>query len=441
MIRSTDELFRIARRALKAARAKEVEVWATSSRDAHLRFAVNTATTAGVVDRVTLRVTAGENGRAGTATTEDVTPDGIARVARMAADLAGLVPPSPERLPPVGPQKYPRTFAFDPAASKIGPGDRAARVEAALGIAKEKGLVAAGFTYDREDLTVFVNSAGASGATRATLSDFSTTMRTADGKQSGWAGGSAVRASTLDARALAARAAEKAAAWKDPIELPPGRYTAVLEPAAVAPLLGFLGWNLDRRTAEEGRSPFSKADGGTRIGEDLFHPSLSFGSDPGDKLVPGSPFADGGLGARKATLVENGRLVDLVASRYWAREKRIAPTAAAGNWSLRAENPAPGLDALIEGTEKGILVTRIWYVRMLSPQTIAVTGLTRDATFLIENGKVTSPVKNFRINQSVLEMLSPANVLGVGPTELVDGRGVPALKVAGLGFASVSDAV
>lgn len=444
MIPSVLELQKIARMALDACPAKEAEVWVTASTQNNLRFAANGVSTSGTVDRVNVSVTAAYGQRAGTASSEDPTRDGIAHVARTASDLAKLVPPSPERMPQVGKQIYPKTFSFDPAsaggAGKSTAQSRANRAGAALAVARESDLIAAGFLTDDESVSVFLNRAGASGSSRSTLSDFSVTMRSADGTRSGWAGQGAVRAADIDAASLARRAAAKAQAWKDPGELPPGRYTAILEPAAVAPLLGYLVNALDRRSADEGRSAFSKAGGATRIGETMFAPSLTLSADPADKRIPGSPFAEDGLAARTLVAIEKGRLAALPVSRHWAKEKKLTPTAASGNWSLTADAPlAGGIDALIASTERGILITRIWYVRMLAPQTLTVTGLTRDATFLVEDGKITRPVKNYRINQSVLDLLR--DVEAAGPTELVDGWGIPALKVKDLGFASVSDAV
>ncbi len=438
-MRTTQEqLVRLARAALKACPAKEVEVWVSAHAAGNVRFAANTVTTSGASERVSISVAAAYGERAASASTEDITPAGIANVARQAADFAKLVPPSPERMPAVKPQVYPKTFGWDAATARATPETRAARAQAVLTAAAEANLVAAGYTEDSESMTVFVNSAGASGVSRSTYSDLSTTMRTADGKQSGWAGRSSHRASDLDAAALAARAADKASKWSNPIELPPGRYTTVLEPAAVGPLLGYLYGSLDRRSADEGRSPFSR-EGGTRIGEALFAPTLSIVSDPADKSIPGSPFAEDGLAAKKLVAVENGTLTSLVTSRFWAKKDKLAVTPVSRNWKLVSSAPAASLDELIAGTQRGVLVTRVWYVRMLAPQTLTVTGLTRDATFLIEDGKVTSPIKNFRINQSVLDMLR--DVEAATEPEYREGAGIPALRVKDLGFSSLSDAV
>jgi predicted Zn-dependent protease len=441
--RSPEELAALARAALKACPAKEVEVAVRARAAGNVRFAANGVSTAGSSERISITITAAYGPRSASATTEDPSPDGLARAGRSASDLAKLVPPSPERLPPVKPQSYPRTNGWDATTAAAPPERRAKLAADALDAAKSAGLVAAGFVEDEERIEVFVNSAGAAGVWKGTATDFSTTLRTPDGKQSGWAGASAVKASDIDAAALAGRAAEKAARWKAPVELPPGRYPAVLESAALFPLVQYLHDALDRRRADEGRSAFSAAGGGTRLGEPLFAESLSLVSDPADKKVPASPIAEDGLAAQKLVAIEDGKLVSLVTSRYWAKEKKLAPTPIAGNWVLSAATPAEDLDALIAGVAgRGVLVTRIWYVRMLSPKELTVTGLTRDATFLIEDGRIGAPIKNFRINQSVLDLLRDVEA-ATAPELVHDGvlTAVPAVRVKALGFSSVSDAV
>ncbi len=437
--REPEELLKIARATMKACPAETVEVTATATTLAQLRYAVGGVTTAGSTDRVSLTVHAAFGSRAGSATTEDITPDGIARVARIAADLAKITPANPEFMPPVKPQVYPKTFAWDSQTASSTPESRAAKAAAALAVAKEAGLVAAGYLEDSTEIVATVNNAGNSGTWKSAISDFSTTLRTPDGKQSGWAGMTSIHGADIDAGALARRAAAKAVAWRDPIELPPGRYTAILEPAAAGPLLDYFFGALDRREADEGDSVFTKQGGGTRLGETMFSEKLSVISDPADKRIPGRPWGEGGLAAQKFAAVDHGKLANLEVSRYWAKQKKLQATPNAGNLSLICEKPEKDLEALIAGCERGVLVTRIWYVRMLAPQTLTVTGLTRDATFLIEDGKISSPIKNFRLNQSILDLLK--NTDAVGSPELYSGRGVPAMRVKDFGFSSLSDAV
>lgn len=445
-MKATPESLRaIAKKVLVASPAPQTEVSVDASADSWLRFAAGTVSTSGSVERVSLRVTVAYGTRTGTARTEDVSPDGLVRAVRQAADLAKILPPSPEYMAPVPPQRYPiAASAWDGATAASSAASRAAIAAACLDAAKAAGLVAAGFHQVSESASAFVNSAGASGVHRATSASLECTLRTPDGAQSGWAGAYSPRLASIDAAAVAKRAADKATRWKEPVALAPGRYTAILEPAAVEPLLGYVLGSLDRRDADDGTSPFSAADGKTRIGEAMFTEKLSLVCDPADKAIPGSPFAEDGLAAKRFVAVDKGTLVALPVSRYWAKQKKLEVSADAGNWSLTFADPDPkGVEGLIASTERGILVTRIWYVRMLSPQNLTVTGLTRDATFLVENGQVTSAIKNFRINQSLLEMFK--NVAGASapaPFPAGDGwLGIPALKVNDLNFSSISDAV
>lgn len=442
---TVEQVRALAKKALATTTAPQVEVWATASADSWIRFAAGTVSTSGAVERTRLTITAAFGTRTGTSRTEDTTPDGIARAARQAADLAKILPASPEYMPPVPPQKYPVVAsAWDAATAASSAAERASIAGAVLGVAESAGLVGSGYLQTSEDATAFVNSAGASGVHRSTSAQLECTLRTADGSASGWACGYGPRAGTLDATSLAKRAAEKASRWKDPETLPPGRYTAILEPSAVEPLMGYLLGSFDRRRADEGRSPFSAPEGKTRIGEALFSEKLSIACDPADRVIPGSPFAEDGLAARKLAVVKNGSLASLPVSRHWAKQKKLDVTAESGNWVLAIDTPDPkGLEGLIASTERGILVTRIWYVRMLAPQNLTVTGLTRDATFLVEDGVVTKPIKNFRINQSLLELFKNVDA-ATAPAPFPGGggwRGIPSLRVRDLNFSSLSDAV
>ena len=439
-----ESLRALAKKALAASAAQETEVWVSAEKQSWVRFAQDTVSTSGSVERTRVSVSASFGKRAGSATTEDVSPDGIARVVRTASDFAKLLPASPERMPAVPPQRYAAIAAWDAGAAGASATDRASRAGSVLAVAKGAGLVGAGYHEVTETVRVFASSTGASGTHRATEATLECTLRSTDGKQSGWAAGYGPRLGAIDAGAIARRAADKATRWKDPIALEPGRYTAILEPAALEPLLGYLSGSLDRRAADEGRSAFSAPGGKTRIGEALFSERVRLASDPADKAFPGSPFAEDGLAAKRFVAIEKGTLVGLPISRYWAKEKKLSPSAAGSNWVLSVDGADPNdIEGLIASTERGILVTRLWYVRMLSPQNLTVTGLTRDATFLVENGQVTSPIRNFRVNQSLLDLLK--NVEGAGAPQPFPGAsawlGIPALKVKDMTFSSSSDAV
>jgi predicted Zn-dependent protease len=203
---------------------------------------------------------------------------------------------------------------------------------------------------------------------------------------------------------------------------------------------------MNARSADEGRSFFSARGGGNKIGQQVVDPRVTIVSDPGDPDLLASPFGPDGFPTRRIVWMENGVLRNLVYERFWAQRQGVEPTGAPAG--IRMEGGTASLDDLVRSTERGVLVTRFWYIRSLDPRTVLYTGLTRDGTFLIENGRVTRPVKNLRFNESPVTMLQNLEQLGraerVSASESGDIGGaivVPPLKTRDFNFQSVSDAV
>ena len=200
------------------------------------------------------------------------------------------------------------------------------------------------------------------------------------------------------------------------------------------------------RTADEGRNYFSNSGGGTRLGDRVFHPSVTIRSDPAAPNAETSPFAGDGSPVRPEVWVENGVLRALSYSRSWAARQGVEPRPAPANLIMEGGNAS--VEDMIGLTRRGVLITRFWYIRGLNPRTISYTGLTRDGTFLIENGRITRPVTNFRFNQSMVSLLENVEMLGP-PTRVAASENssvsapivVPAMKVRGFNLASVSDAI
>jgi predicted Zn-dependent protease len=231
---------------------------------------------------------------------------------------------------------------------------------------------------------------------------------------------------------------------KNPGVIEPGKYTVILEPSAVCDLLGLMLGSMDVRSADEGRSFFTKKGGGNKIGEKLFGDRVNIVSDPHDPAAPGSIYSTDGLPSRRRVWVENGVLKDLICSRFWAQKSNREPVPNPTNLVMAGGKTS--IAEMIQNTKKGILVTRLWYIREVDPRTLVFTGLTRDGTFLIENGKISKPVKNFRFNESPVAMLN--NIEAMGPPERTTGSEVedwsvlvPPLLVKEFTFSSLSDAV
>jgi predicted Zn-dependent protease len=268
-------------------------------------------------------------------------------------------------------------------------------------------------------------------------------VRTADGTGSGWAGADHPDWSQINFRAVAETAIRKARLSRNPRPIEPGRYTVILEPQAVGDLVQRVTGALNARTADEGRSAFSKRGGGSRVGERIVDARLSLLSDPGDPQLLSAVFDDQGLPLARQVWIENGVLKTLAYSRFWARKQGRQPTGMVG--ALKLTGGDATVDDMIRSTERGILVTRFWYIRPVDPRTLLLTGLTRDGTFLVENGRISKAVQNLRFNESPLFMLDRVEMAGrpvrVAGTESRGDLVVPALKVRDFHFTSVSEAV
>lgn len=424
---------------IRSSRGAEGVAALTNAQQGNTRFAASELTSSADVERTQLAITVQFGQRAATATTNQLDDRGLDDTVARARRMAQLAPENPEALPPLGPQAYrPAKGARDPETARLGPEARARAAGAALAAARGAGVAIAGFYEHATRMSAIATTRGAWAYHTWTAVSLTCTARTADGTGSGWAGQSSHRAADLDAGALARIAVDKATRSAHPARLGPDRYTVVLEPAAVASLLAFLWGALDARRADEGRSFFSKPGGGTRVGEKLFPDSITLRSDPADAQLATAPFDAEALPRQPTTWIEKGTLRALAYSRFWAqRQGKPATGQPAG---LILDGGAASRDELVRGVARGVLITRGFYLRMLDPQSILVTGLTRDGVFLIEGGAVTRPVNNFRFNESPVQMLARCDALS--PAVMTDGGArVPALRTHDFHLASVSDAV
>jgi predicted Zn-dependent protease len=272
---------------------------------------------------------------------------------------------------------------------------------------------------------------------RATRVAYSVTMRTPDDAGSGSAAIDENDVQRLDTAAAARIAAEKAVASRERRALAPGTYPVILEPLAAVELLDLLMESLDARAADEGRSVFSKAGGGTRLGERIVSEAVTLRSDPADDRIPRAPWADDGRPQSAATWIERGTLRALYGSRYWAAKTGTPLPPAPERYIM--EGGSGTLEDLVRGTERAVLVTRLWYIRSVDPRTLLQTGLTRDGTFLVENGKIVHAVNNFRFNESPVAMLQDVQAM-TAPVR-ANGAMVPGMRLGRFEFTSVSEAV
>lgn len=444
-----DEARALVDRIFKLTRTPEVAVSLAWRQNCNTRFANNHITTAGFTTDFNISIEVTEEHRSGAASTSETTEASLRDAVRRAEELAALSPPDPEYVEPLGPQTYPEIAAFDQVSAEARAAQLLPGVKAAIEAAEAKKVRSFGFFEVDAGADAIANKNGLFGYHRRTWAGYSATVRTPDGTGSGWAESQAPRLAQVNAGHVATTALRKALDSQKPRQLEPGKYTVILEPAALDEMLGFLAFSFSARAADEGRSFLSRRGGGNLLGEKIFGENISFRSDPFDARVPGRPWSGGGGGfffggggaawlpAEKTTWVEQGVVKNLAYDRYWAKKNEKKATPFPSNVIL--EGGTASLDDLIASTERGLLITRFWYIRFLQPQTVQLTGLTRDGLFYIEGGKIQYPVMNFRFNQSVVEMLNQVEALT--PAAPVGTNLLPTVKVRDFNFSSLSDAI
>jgi predicted Zn-dependent protease len=443
-ILTQEQTKRICDRVMSYSKADQCIVMVNGSRKGNVRFARNAVSTAGLADDTSISVQVAFGNRQGTATINEYDDKSLEKAVRRAEDLARLAPENPEFMPAVAKQPYKASETFAKRTADIDPEYRAQVAAYSIEACRKNHLVAAGFFTDSTAFQAVANSNGVFGHQEVTSLDYTCTVRTEDGRGSGWVKRSATDAGKFDAREAADVAIEKALRSVDAKALEPGRYTVILEPAATSDLLSYMFGGFDARQADEGRSFLSKKGGANRLGDKLFDEQVNIWSDPWNPDVAVTPWDDRSMLAReRQDIIKNGKVATLGYSQYWARKKGVRPVGLPGNFIMAGTDKSTA--ELIANTKKGVLVTRTWYIRMVDPQSVLLTGLTRDGTFYIENGKIKYPIKNFRFNESPVAMLNNIEEIGkpvvIGGEESSYSMLLPPMKVRDFNFTSLSDAV
>jgi predicted Zn-dependent protease len=334
-------------------------------------------------------------------------------------------------------------------------------VKTVVDAAVKRQLVAAGLVLRTHSVNAVANKGGLFGFHNAADSQLTTTIRKADGSSSGWAGAPSIKLSGIDSAKLAETAIDKCLKWKNPQRIEPGNYTVVLEPTAAGDLVRLITPGFSARGTEEGRTFVSKRGGGSYLGEKVFPEFITLRSDPFDPRQPSSPWTGELLPNRAVTWIDKGVVANLSYDRYWASKTGKEPTPGEGGGGRGGGGGGGGfgfgggsdlildggdatLDQLISSVEKGVLVTHFWYIRFVNQQTLQQTGLTRDGLFLIENGKITTPLTNFRFLESPVRLLK--NTKRLGTAQRVRGLEggmmiAPAIVATDFPLTSISDAI
>ncbi len=377
------------------------------------------------------------------ATTNRLDAESIRQVVEDAVALTKLQEPDAELLPMAEAAPAPDVARWFEDTARVTPADRARAVAEAIALVEAAGQTAAGIYSTSEAVMAILNSRGVFGYYPETMANFSITAMAAD--SSGWAKGSACHHRDLDSAAMARSAAHKTAASCAPAELPPGAYTVILEPAAVLDLVGQMFGDFSATAISDGRSFLRD-----RVGHKLFGENVTIYDDAYHPLQAGAPFDGEGVPRRKLALVDQGVVRDVAWCRQAAHVAGVEPTGhgfplpnefGEAPMNIVVAGGETPLDEMIASTARGILVTRLWYIREVDPYEKIMTGMTRDGTFLIEDGRIAGGVRNFRFNQALPEMLS--NVEALSPAVRASGEEafdmvVPAMKVRDFHFTEVT---
>jgi predicted Zn-dependent protease len=435
------EAKRLMEKALSFSKADECAVNLSGYKSGNIRYARNTLTTSGAQSGISLVIQSSFGKRMGTFTTNELTDAALEQAVRRSEELAKLAPENPEYVKNLGRQSYLSSKTHFESTANITAEYRATVAAAGIAPCKQNGnLTAAGFFQNTESFQAMANTSGAFAYQLSTAVEFNLTVRSNDGTGSGYVYRDVNDIDKFDAVSASQIAIDKALQSREPKAIEPGKYTVILEPSALVSDEGLLNQmiaNMDARQADEGRSFLSGKGGKTKLGQKLFDERVTIYSDPQHPDVPAQTWSPDGRPQEKVIWIENGVVKNLYYSRYWAEKKNVKAVPFPANFIMQGSNAS--LEDLIKDTKRGILVTRLWYIREVDPQTLLYTGLTRDGTFYIENGKIKYPIKNLRFNESPVIMLNNLEALGK-PMRML-GNLVPPIKVRDFTFTSLSDAV
>jgi len=430
-------------RLAKSTEADETEVHVDEADESLTRFANNAIHQNVAEHGLTVSVRTVGDGRTARATTNRVDEDSLRGAIDASLSLAHSQPKDPRLLPVPGKQRYRKVERFARPTATLTPEDRARAVRRACDLAVKRGQVAAGIFASGQSQTAMGNSRGLFAAYRETHAEFSITMQ--EQSAASWAKANAADVRDFEPQQLAERASEKAHRATNAQELAPGRYTVILEPSAVLDIVGFLFYDFAATAVADKRSCLND-----RMGKQVFGKNISVVDDAYHPLQLGAPFDGEGMPRQQVLLVDGGVPRNLVYSRASAKLAKKKPTGhgfmlpneyGEAPVNLVFSGGGSSLEEMIASTDRGLLVTRLWYIREVDPYEKIMTGMTRDGLFLVEKGKVGTAVRNFRFNQSLLEMLK--NVELLGPAVRATGEEafemvVPAMKVRDFHFSEVT---
>ena len=426
---------RIADIVLSASQAEHTLVNFNDSQTTTLRFANNQVVQHVSEHGPSLSVQVANGKKAGSASTNRLDRDSLIQVVRKAEELANITPDDPEYLPPLPQQNYLNLPTYRGSTASTTPMDLAKRTKPVIERCESNSLVGAGIMTSGVAARGVSASSGLFGYEQSTESEFSLTATADD--SSGWTFNSHRDINALDIRDRAQRAVDKALLSKNPRELPAGKYPVILEPAAVSGVLGMMFWAAGAKSYYKGNSAFVG-----KLNTTVLDSRVTLKNDPSNPSLLGSRFGGEGLAARPMTWFDKGVLTQLFYDRFTAQEHNVEPTPRPSAPIMVFSGPTlRTTEDLIAQTDRAILVTNFWYIRMVNPTDLTVTGMTRDGTFLVENGKIVCGVKNFRFHESPLRCFAQIDAATQPQESITMERGkmlLPAVRLPEFNFSSVT---
>lgn len=391
-----------------------------------------------------IRVTRNIQGAGASVETNQIDEVSIRSAMRAAERALGYRPTSPEDIadPPVR-FEYLSPAIWSDRTFNLAAAARAAAARELIEPAEAAGMLSAGYIEVRGTGRAVVRSQETTLYARYTQAQCSMTVRDPKGSGSGWAGLSSYDWGRIDAAALAARALQKCLASRNPVAIEPGRYTVILEPQAVHDLVQYVVSELDRQGAEGGSGPFTRQRGYSKLGLRVIDERIDIGHDPMHPDLGVVPFTLTGEPVRRVTWIEHGTLTTLAYDRSYALKELHENLGYPNTSAYRMSGGDTSIDDMIRTTRRGLLVTRFSNIRIIDPMSVLLSGVTRDGLWLIENGKISRPVKNLRFTESPLFMLNSVEQLG-HPERVFSPDApaiVPPLKARDFSFTATIDAI
>ena len=411
----------IVERALAASTVDGQVTYVVESSEANLRWASNSLTTNGAMRSRQVVVVSFVDGGAGMAAgtvTRSGTPD-IAELVAASEQAARDAGPAEDAVPLISESPFGQDWDAEAAATSIEVfRDFAPALGQAFGEARDRGQLLFGFAEHVMTTTYLGSSTGLRLRHDQPTGRVELNGKDADFGRSVWAGAATRDFGDVSVAELAAEVARKRAWSQRRVDLPAGRYETLLPPSATSDLMIYLYWTMQARDADEGRSVFARRGGGNRTGDRLAELALTLRSDPAAPGLEAAPFQvvggssssasvfDNGMPTPAVNWIEDGVLANLIRPRAWALTTTAPATAAVDNLILEDATATASQEQMIAATDRGLLLTTLWYIRAVDPQTLLLTGLTRDGVFLVEGGEVTGAVNNFRFNESPVDLLA-----------------------------------